>query len=76
MAAAIVVISAGIFVVGIMVGIIAIVSLGVRREERDFSLTREAPDQLTRGARAMTGLWVRQRSDIDPELMARLDTLV
>ena len=38
-------------------------SWGIRREERDFTLTRRAPGQLTQGTRRVTGLWVRQPAD-------------
>jgi len=53
-----------IFLAGITVGAILLVSWGIRREERDFSLTRRAPGRISQGARQMTGLWVRQRSDV------------
>lgn len=53
----------GIFVAGAATGIVAIASLGIRREERDFTLTGRAPDRKSQGARSLTGLYVRQRSD-------------
>jgi hypothetical protein len=56
-----------IFTAGIAVGIILLVSTGSRREERDFTLTSRAPDQLSNGARVVTGLYVRQRSDLPTE---------
>lgn len=40
---------------GIVIGIIAAVSLGIRREERNHSLETEAEDPMTRGARRITG---------------------
>ena len=52
-----------IFAAGAAVGVILLVSWGIRREERDFSLTRQAPDKTSRGARVITDLYVRQRSD-------------
>jgi len=52
-----------IFAAGAAVGVVLLVSWGVHREERDFSLTRRAPDKTSRGARAITDLYVRQRSD-------------
>ncbi len=55
-----------IFIAGAVAGAVALVSWGIRREERDFTLTRQAPGQLTRSARRVTGLWVRQRSDTRP----------
>jgi hypothetical protein len=52
-----------IFTAGVAIGVILLVSWGIRREERDFSLTRQAPDKTSRGARVITDLYVRQRSD-------------
>jgi hypothetical protein len=58
-----------VFAAGIIVGVIVIVSLGIRREERDFlrtglvSMTRRAPDRFSGGARSLTGLYVGQRTD-------------
>ena len=40
-----------------------LVSWGIQREERGYSLTGQAPGRLSAGARARTGLYVRQRSD-------------
>ena len=45
-----------VFTAGIIVGVIVIVSLGIRREERDFlrtgliSMTRRAPDRVSGGS--------------------------
>lgn len=61
--AAIAVIIIGTFVTGAAAGIVAIASLGIRREERDFTLTGRAPDRKSQGARSLTGLYVRQRRD-------------
>ena len=65
-----------IFVAGAVAGGILLVSLGIRREERDFSLTRRAPGLASQGARQVTGLWVRRRTDLDPALERRPDMLV
>ena len=65
-----------IFFFGAVVGGILIVSWGIQREERDFSLTRRAPDQVSRGTRRVTGLWVRRRTDVFPASGRREDTLV
>src|SRR5215469_15412010 len=61
--AAIAIIIIGIFVAGVASGIVVTVSLGIRREERDLTLTGRAPDRKSQGARSLTGLSVRQRSD-------------
>lgn len=55
-----------IFAAGAAAGVILLVTVGIHREERDFSLTRRAPDQMTQGARLLTGLYVRQRTDTEP----------
>jgi hypothetical protein len=55
-----------IFIAGAVAGAVALVSWGIRREERDFTLTRQAPGQVVQGTRRVTGLWVRQRTDIGP----------
>jgi len=55
-----------IFVAGVAVGGILLVSWGIKREERDFSLARKAPGVASQGARQVTGLWVRRRTDLDP----------
>jgi hypothetical protein len=63
MAIAIIIGVIAIFATGAAVGVILLVSWAVHREERDFSLTRQAPDRTSRGARLITDLYVRQRSD-------------
>jgi hypothetical protein len=59
MAAAILIIAVGIFAIGAVAGIIAAVSLGVKREDRNPFLPVMGPDNLTRGARYLTGLSVK-----------------
>ena len=61
-----------VFVAGIIVGVIVIVSIGIQREERDFlrtgliSMTRRAPGRASGGARSLTGLYVGLRTDGEP----------
>jgi len=74
--ASIVIIGLVIFFFGAAIGGILIVSLGIQREERNFSLTRQAPGQVSRGTRRVTGLYVRRRTDLSPPLARREDTLV
>lgn len=76
MAALIAIAVIGTFAAGTAAGIIAIVTLGIRREERDFTLTRRAPGRISQGARSLTGLWVRRRTDLDAEVATRQDSLV
>lgn len=47
------------FLGGVMVGIIVIVSVASRREDRRHSLTGEAPGPASEGARWLTGVGVR-----------------
>ena len=74
--ATIVIIGLVIFFFGAAVGGILIVSLGIQREERDFSLTRQAPGQVSLGTRRVTGLYVRRRTDAPAPLASREDMLV
>jgi hypothetical protein len=60
MAATIFFISFVIFVACAAVMLIALVSAGIKREERRLTLTSQAPDRVTQGARRLTGLYVRQ----------------
>jgi hypothetical protein len=41
---------------GIVIGVIAVVSFGIRREERNLSMETDADDRVTRGVRRITGL--------------------
>ncbi len=74
--ATIVIVGLVIFFFGAAIGGILIVSLGIQREERNFSLTRQAPGQVSLGTRRVTGLYVRRRTDLSPSLARREDTLV
>lgn len=48
-----------VFLGGIMAGVILIVSAAYRREDRHYSLDGRAPSAACRGARRLTGTWVR-----------------
>ena len=51
----------GLVATGVVTGIIAVVSLGIRREGRRGSrLLVDANDPITRGSRQLTGLHVRR----------------
>lgn len=47
------------FIGGVVIGVVVIVSIASRREDRLFSLTGQAPDAVCRGARRFTGVWTR-----------------
>lgn len=49
----------GLFAAGVVAGIIGVVSLAIRREERNITLTSEASDNVTRAGRWLNGLYVR-----------------
>jgi len=74
--ATIVVIALVIFAAGVAAGIVLLVSWGIRQEERDFTLTRQAPDQVTRGTRRITGLYVRDQVSAEPVMASRQDLFV
>jgi hypothetical protein len=65
-----------IFAAGAAAGGILLVSWGIRREEQDFSLTRQAPGQVSLGTRRVTGLYVRRRTDVPSPPAMREDMLV
>jgi len=48
---------------GLTIGVIVMVAMAVRREDRLYSLTRQAPDIAARGVRRLTGVGLR---DITP----------
>lgn len=43
--------------VGVAIGVVAIISLGIQREERNGSLMNHPTDRVLRGARRATGLY-------------------
>ena len=49
----------GVFVLGIVIGIVLVVSLASRREDRRYSLWGKAPDPACQGARRLLGVWGR-----------------
>jgi hypothetical protein len=67
MAGIVIVTAAVIFVLGFALGVIFLVSLGIRKEERRFlrtgevSITRPATDQTCQAARGFVHLWVRKQ---------------
>jgi hypothetical protein len=44
-----------VFLGGVAIGVVAMVAVAVRREERYFSLSGAAPGAAARGARRLTG---------------------
>jgi len=56
-----------LFLGGVVTGVITVVALAVRREDRRYSLTGAAPDRMSRSARWLTGVGLR---DPNGELIA------
>lgn len=48
-----------LFAAGVAAGIISVVTIAIHREERNFTLASEAPDNVTRAGRWLNGLYVR-----------------
>jgi hypothetical protein len=49
----------GMLIAGVIAAATAMMSVAIRREEKNLTLTREAPDQLTRAARWLNGVYAR-----------------
>ncbi len=49
----------GLFAAGACTGIIGVVSVAIRREDKHLTLTREATGHVTRAGRRLTGVHVR-----------------
>jgi len=49
----------GLFVAGMVTGIIGIVSVAIHREEKRLTLTSAATDPVTRAGRLLNGVYVR-----------------
>ena len=59
MAALIALVAICLFAASVVAGIIGVVAVAIRREERSPTLTSQAPDSMTRAGRRLTGLYVR-----------------
>ena len=68
-----VLVAVAIFLGGIVLGIIAVVAISVRREDRRYTLAGAAPDRISRNTRKLTGL---ARRDLDPEFLRPAGELV
>ena len=73
MAGVVVAIAVAVFLGGMVVGVIAVVAIAVRREDRTRTLAGEAPDRLSRSTRRLTGLG---RRDLDAEFLRPVGELV
>jgi hypothetical protein len=65
MTGVIVLMAVALFLAGVVIGVFAAVAVAVRREERNYPLTGDAPSRLARYARYLNGLG---RPGLDGEL--------
>jgi hypothetical protein len=49
----------GLFAAGVIAGIVGVVSVAIRPEEKNLTLTSEATDPVTQAGRRMNGVYVR-----------------
>ena len=73
MASVVVAIAVAVFLAGMMMGVIAVVAIAVRREDRRYTLAVEAPDRLSSNTRRLTGVG---RRDLDAEFLRPAGQLV
>lgn len=73
MAGVIVASAVSVFLGGLVMGVIAVIAIAVRREDRQSTLAVEAPDRLSRNTRRLTGV---RRRDLDPEFLRPVRDLV
>ena len=64
--AVVIIAGAAVFAFGIVLGIIAVVAIAVRREDRHHTLAAAAPGRMSRNTRRLTGLACR---DLDAEFL-------
>jgi hypothetical protein len=60
-----------VFGVGVMAGVIAMVAMAIRREDRLRSLTRHPPGAAARGTRRLIGVGLRDITPRDAEQVRR-----
>ena len=56
-----------------MIGVIAVIAIAVRREDRRYTLAVAAPDRLSRSTRLLIGV---RRRDLDAEFLHPVGELV
>ena len=74
MSGVVVAVTVALFLGGVVTGVIAVIALAIRREDRRYTLVREAPDRISRSARRLTGVG---RRGLDAEFfpIARVEEL-
>ena len=63
--------SIGLFAAGAIAGIVGVVSVAIRREEKNLALTSEATDALARAGRWVNGVYVRAERGAGVDRAAR-----
>ena len=71
--ASVVVVAVTVFIAGVVMGVIAVVAIAVRREDRRYTLAGDAPDRLSRTTRRLTGVGIR---DLDAEYLRPVGQIV
>jgi hypothetical protein len=71
--ASVVVVAVTVFIAGLVMGVIVVVAIAVRREDRRYTLAVDAPDRLSRTTRRLTGVG---RRDLDAEYLRPVGQLV
>jgi hypothetical protein len=73
MAGVVIASAVSVFLAGLMMGVIAVIAIAVRREDRRYTLAVEAPDRLSRNTRLLIGV---RRRDLDAEFLRPVGGLV
>ena len=73
MAGVVVAVAIALFFGGIVVGVITVVAVAVRREDRAYTLLGDAPSRMSKSARRLNGLG---RRDLDAEVLRSARELV
>jgi hypothetical protein len=71
--ASVVVVAVSVFIAGAVIGVIAVIAIAVRREDRRYTLAVDAPDRMSKTTRRLTGVG---RRDLDAEFLRPVGQLV
>jgi hypothetical protein len=71
--ASVVVVAVAVFIAGAVMGVITVVAIAVRREDRRYTLAVDAPDRLSSSTRRLTGVG---RRDLDAEFLRPAGQLI
>src|SRR5260370_38151273 len=70
--ASVVVVAVAVFIAGMMMGVIAVVAVAVRREDRSYTLAVEEPHRMSKTTRRLTGA---ARRALRPEFLRATEQL-